>query len=258
MRRKIYFYVAMFMLATTTLCSGAWAQQEPTATVDATAQAIQLGVPVNITTKTPGEKVTLSFKGSGGQQVSLVLSNSTYTAACPRCVVLGASILGPSGATLGSTGISNGAQSAFLHSIRLPINGTYEVVISAQGNSVGTVTVTAYSFLHVSGAVALNSPMKVNTTIPGQNARLTFNGEVGQQVSVALSDSSYASCAKCDTLAVRIMKPDGTMLGWTKLSNNATSGSIEPVTLPLNGIYAVVIDPQGERTGGVTMTLSSR
>lgn len=88
--------------------------------------------------------------------------------------------------------------------------------------------------------------MTATTSVPGQNAQLSFAGASGQRVSLAVGPS-------CCTLKVSILGPGGsTLVPSTYLG---TSGFIDTRTLPANGTYTVVIDPQGAATGSTTLTL---
>ena len=85
----------------------------------------------------------------------------------------------------------------------------------------------------------------ITTTIPGQNARLTFSGTSGQRVV-----HSATTFSVCWNLAV--VKPDG-----TNLSSTFTCGSslfIDPLQLPVSGTYTILIDPSGAGTGQATVT----
>ncbi len=258
---KNYFLIASVapaVLAATLLCFSEEPQQALRTNGGVSATTIAPGTPADVTTNAPGQNVNLTFSGTAGEQVSVVLTGSTYASDCKRCLALGVSILKPDGTALSWTGLSNSATDRFLDSVRLPSGGTYTIVVSPQGKSIGSVKVTLYAFRDVTGTLTPDSPATFTTNIPGQNAKLTFSGTAGQQLSLNLSNSSFGACTHCNSVAVRILKPDGTALGWTKLSDNATGASVDSLTLPVSGAYTVVIDPQGERTGSVTVAVVSR
>ena len=70
---------------------------------------ITIGTPLSVTTAIPGQVARFTFSGTAGQQLSMNLSGNTYTG-CNAVVV---SVLQSSGATVGSTGICNGARASW-------------------------------------------------------------------------------------------------------------------------------------------------
>jgi YD repeat-containing protein len=206
------------------------------------------GTPLSVSTTAPGQNARYTFKGNSGQQVSVMLSNSTYTG-CNAVVI---NILKPDGTSLGSTGICN-STSGFLDALTLPFSGTYTVLIDPQGTAAGSATVLLNLFNDVSGIITPGTPVTATTTVAGQNAKYTFSGAAGQQVSINISGSTYTGC---NAVLVSIMKPDGTTLGSTGLCNTAT-GLLDSQTLPAAGTYTVLINPQGTVVGSATVVLNT-
>lgn len=89
--------------------------------------------------------------------------------------------------------------------------------------------------------------------MPGQNARLTFTGTAGQRVSLALSDVTIGT-SSCCAAKVSVQKPDGTSLVSTTYVG-AKGGFLDTRTLPATGTYTVLVDPQEDDWGGMTLTL---
>lgn len=86
-------------------------------------------------------------------------------------------------------------------------------------------------------------------SVPGQNGRFTLDGHVGQRVSLALSAVTVS------TSYVSILKPDGTTLvGLTLVTMTGRSFAVDP---PVDGTYAIVVDPLSTPTGGMTLTLAA-
>ena len=204
-----------------------------------------IGTPLTVTTTTAGQNARYTFSGTVGQQISVTLTNSTYAG----CAGVNVSILKPDGTTLSSTGLCGG--SGFIDSVSLPVTGTYTLVIDPSGTSTGSITVLINTFSDISGTTSIGTPLTVTTTTAGQNARYTFSGTVGQQISVTLTNSTYAGCAGVN---VSILKPDGTTLSSTGLCG--ASGTVGPSSLPTTGTYTVLVNPAGAATGSVTATLT--
>ncbi|MFZ0632261.1 MAG: hypothetical protein WAM56_13295 [Acidobacteriaceae bacterium] len=230
-------------------------QQAEHSSVVAPTTALLTGKAVPVSTA-PGQDATFTFAGHAGQQMSLLLNDSTYPASCHRCIAMSVSILKPDDGPLGWTALSDGHPAGFLDSLRLPITGTYKIVFHSQGQSSGTVNATLYLFKHSSSVVDIGTEMAVNTDTPGQNLLLKFSGVAGQEVKAVLSKSTFGNCIGCVSLVARIVAANGSSLGWAKMSGSETAMTIPSVTLPSTGLYTVVIDPQGNRVGSVTLALT--
>lgn len=88
----------------------------------------------------------------------------------------------------------------------------------------------------------------VRSTVPGQNAVLTFSGNAGQAVSLKLSAVTISSTR------VSILNPDTSTLVAPRTFG--TAGGTVTVTLPSAGTYTIVVDPQVSATGSMTLTLT--
>jgi YD repeat-containing protein len=209
---------------------------------------ITAGTPVTATTTVPGQNALYTFTGTSGQQVSVNLTGSTYTG----CNAVTVNILKADGTSLGSTSLCN-TSSGLLNTVTLPADGTYTVKIDPQGTTTGSITAQLNNFADVLGTITPGTAVTITTTISGQNARYTFSGTAGQQVSLNLSGSTYVGC---NAVVVSILKPDGSTLGSTGLCNTAT-GFLDSLTLPTTGTYTVFVDPQGTGTGSITVLLNS-
>ena len=208
--------------------------------------AITPGTPITVTTTSAGQNARYTFHGTAGQQVSLKLTNSTY----PGCLALTASILKPDGSALGSN--STCSSTGFVDSVTLPTAGTYTVLIDPQGSATGSVTILLSTFADIAGTITPGTPVTVTTSSAGQNARYTFSGTTGQQISVSVTNSTYPGCL---ALTASVLKPDGTTLG--SASTCGSTDFVDSLTLPTTGTYTVFIDPAGTSTGSATVLLST-
>ncbi|MEP6892185.1 MAG: hypothetical protein ABI927_00270 [Gaiellaceae bacterium] len=83
-----------------------------------------------------------------------------------------------------------------------------------------------------------------------------MNGSPSPAGTVAgrgLASWTIGNATSCGSV-VTIKKPDGS----TQASNNCvtTSGAVISTTLAVAGTYTIVVDPQGNRTGSMTLTLT--
>jgi hypothetical protein len=200
--------------------------------------------PTTATTTVAGQNAGLTFSGTAGQRVSVVAGNSLYSS------TVKVSLLKPDGTPLTSTPITVGGLDGFIEPKTLPDPGTYTVLVDPQFADVGSIDVQVYLVPNdVTGTISSGTPVTVTTTMPGQNAVYTFTGSSTQRVSVNLSNVTYGSAK------VSILKPDLTNLTSPLFVPNTFGNFVEPVKLPANGTYRVVVDPTGASTGSTDVGL---
>ena len=206
---------------------------------DAGGPIVPGGGPVTATTTVPGQNAQLSFNGSGGQRVSLAVGAT--------CCNMKVSVVGPGGSTLVPP-TTVGTSGGFVDTRTLPAGGAYAIVLDPQGSATGSSTVTLYDVPQdASGQVAPGGgPVTVATTVPGQNAQLSFNGSAGRRVSLKVN-------ASCCSVRISILSPGGSALVAPTYAAGGTF--FDTRTLPTTGAYTIVVDPQGAATGNVSLTL---
>jgi hypothetical protein len=210
------------------------------------------GDPVTVTTTAADENARLTFDGSAGQRISLKLTNVTIGTSC--CSSAKVSILKPDGTVLLAPA-SFGTNGGFIDTKTLILSGTYTIVIDPQNAATGSATVTLYDVPPDTTAVIVpgGSDVTMSTTVPGQNARLTFEGSAGRQVSLKLTAVTIGTSC-CSSAKISILKPDGSTLVSPGLFGT-NGGFIDTKRLPVSGRYTIVIDPQSNAVGSATVTL---
>jgi hypothetical protein len=125
------------------------------------------------------------FDGTAGQRASFVFTNSIQT----DCIT--ATIIAPGGSQLGTGRACNTPILYLAISSQLSTTGTYTIML--QSSAIGSVTVNSYIVpADVVKSIAIGgAAVNVTTTVPGQNADLTFTGTVGQQITLYLSAITY-------------------------------------------------------------------
>jgi hypothetical protein len=209
---------------------------------DVTGTITPGGAAVTVTITTPGQNAGLTFSGTAGQRVSLKLSSVTI-------VLSFVSIINPDGTSLVSpTSVST--LGWFIDTKTLPATGTYTILVDPNSTNTGSMTLTLYNVPpDITGTVAIGGPaVTVTTTVPGQNASLTFSGTSGQQVTVRVTGNTMA-------VTVKLLKPDGTTL--TSSISSASSFNLATQTLPTTGTYTITIDPSGANTGSMNVQVTS-
>lgn len=215
---------------------------------DATGTIPANGTETTATIGTPGQNAALTFSGTAGQRVSLTssssLSGDVYSYG-------GGSIelRDPSGAAITSSTLVSPYPSDFFDAVALPSSGTYTLYVNPASDRTGTVAIRLYDAADATTSGTLGgSAASVATTIPGQNAAITFSGTAGDRVAISSSGLAYSNSY------VAIKAPSGaTVLAPTYA--NQTPVFFEPVTLTETGTHTISIDPYASWTGTVSMTL---
>ncbi|WP_374455287.1 IPT/TIG domain-containing protein [Nocardioides sp.] len=208
------------------------------------------GPAVVAATTVPGQNAAVTVSGAANQRVSVALSASTFGASTGNARV---SVLKPDGSTLVS---ARGFATAgtFLDAFKLPVAGTYVVLVDPQLAVTGQVTVKVHDVGPdaVFEAATDGAAVTPATTTPGQNANVRFTGTAGQLVSAQLAASTYGSSTS--SASVSILKPDGTALV-TARGFGATGTFLDSVKLPTAGTYSMVVDPADTAVGQVEVRL---
>jgi hypothetical protein len=206
-------------------------------------QAITAGGPaVTVTTTVPGQNGYLTFTGTAGQKVSVLVSNVSGVDPAEL------NLLKPDGTPAIPAPITVTSSGAWLQTTTLPVAGVYKILLDPQQGNVGSADVNLFTVPpDLSGTITPGTPLTVTTTAPGQNAKYTFTGVLNQRMSLNLTGVTITS------VKVSILKPDNTTLATKTVGTSG--GFIEPVTLPVGGTYKVVVDPQSSYYGSVTVGL---
>ncbi|MCA1607396.1 MAG: hypothetical protein LC775_18470, partial [Acidobacteria bacterium] len=201
---------------------------------------ITAGGTTPITIVTPGQNAEVTFTGVSGQHVSLSVSGVTVSGTTTYTVKK------PDGSTLASGGF--GTSGGFLEIPYLPTAGTYTILVDPSGASTGNIVLTLNDATDATNTITPGgAAVVITTTIPGQNARLTFSGTAGQRIAV----NATTTFGVCWTLA--LIKPDGTNL-WSDLHCGG-SFFVDPQELPVSGTYTILVDPSGAAIGQATVTV---
>ncbi|MEU7618286.1 IPT/TIG domain-containing protein, partial [Micromonospora rifamycinica] len=209
---------------------------------DASATTSPGGSAVSVTTTVPGQNAVVSFPGTAGQVVSVTLGGGTF-----GTYNAGATLRAPDGSTVVSESYC-GTSCAF-NAITLPATGTYTVLVNPTGTTLGGITTQVYDLPNdaVANTTAGGAAVSVTTTVPGQNAVVSFPAVAGQRVAVQLSGGTFGS----SEAVVTLRRPDGS----TVVSNTScgTSCFLDTTALPVAGTYTVLVDPKGTVVGGITV-----
>jgi YD repeat-containing protein len=116
------------------------------------------------------------FDGTYGQRVSVKAVTG------PGSVV---KLYNPDGTTLGSSGSIGTGATFLIEPVAVPRTGTYTVMVDPNSTGTGTVTLTAYDVVDITGTIVPGgSSVSANLTTPGQRGIWTFSGTSADRVSV--------------------------------------------------------------------------
>ena len=199
------------------------------------------GPPVLVTTASAGQRALLTFSGSTGQALGVLLS---------QCGIIQSdvSVLKPDGSALIAPTLV-GLAGGFLEAA-LPVTGTYTVIIDPRMNYSGSVTVTLHNTPDVSLTGVHGGPkFQVGINLPGQNARIQFSGVAKQHIALAFEQIQIPESD------ITVLQPDGSPLMGPYLIGAQRLLVDNESALPVTGTYTIVINPRGSSTGTMTMEI---
>ena len=205
---------------------------------DATTTMTIGGSQVTVTTTVPGQNAKVFFDGTSGQRVSWLFGTVNYSTST--------TILNPDGSVFRTTdsGTSSGE---FFDALILPQTGTYTLTVNGAGANVGSLSVRAYlvpddatTTMTIGG-----SQVTVTTTVPGQNAKVFFDGTSGQRVSWLFGTVNYST-------STTILNPDGSVFRTTD-SGTSSGEFFDALILPQTGTYTLTVNGAGANVGSLSV-----
>ena len=218
------------------------------------------GPPVTVTVPVYGQIAYVTFNGTAGQRVSLKMNNVKLGQSWANVVVTD-----PQGNYLNDDyaypeWFFDGGfldQERLIDTMTLPSTGTYTITVYPDSGSSGKLDLQLLNVPpDVTGTILPNGqPVSITTTVPGQDARLTFTGTAGQRLSLNVTEAIYPYSE------ISMLKPDGTFLTAVNIQTQPPttgappSGFEDTFTLPTTGTYTIVIDGYLGFAGTTTMSL---
>jgi hypothetical protein len=189
---------------------------------------------------TPGQNGSLYVSATNGDKLSFTFTGITVPAGKMW-------IKNPDGTVLVASQSLSGS-GIMVEPIVVTQTGDYHIFLNPATFTTGSVTGRAYTVPPdmVHDVAVDGTPDSMVFAIPGQNGKIRFSGTTGQVVSIDLGSSVAAT-------GYQLLKPNGTVL--VSGSFDASGGFIDPLTLPADGTYKLVLDPQSFSLGTVTTTL---
>lgn len=188
----------------------------------------------------------LLFDGTQGQQVSLAMSNSTFGSTCNLY------LFAPDTTQLVRSNCY--AASTTPDSVVLPTTGTYTIGIEPI-TSTGSFVIGISDVSDVRASMLIDGPpVAVTTSVPRQDARLSFNGTANGRVFLQITNVTNPAAS------VHLVKPDGESISTFTGISNSPAGQLftmDTQTLPTSGTYDLWVQHGGTGTGSETLQLTS-
>jgi hypothetical protein len=223
-----------------------------TVPADPTGTILTNGSSTAVSNTVPGQNMLYSFTGTLNQKVSLDMSGVTIGSSPSGGTIV--TMLKPDGTTLGVYAL--GTDGKFVDPVTLPVTGTYKLKLDPLGANTGGATLKLYTVpADFTTPIAKNGATATpTTTVPGQNATVTFTG-VATDPPYTLSLGPSIACP----VLVTITGPNGVVSDTfgTPIQNSSfpTDGSTAPFQIPVNGPYTIKIDYEGNCVGATPMSL---
>jgi hypothetical protein len=213
---------------------------------------ITSGSAMTMNLTTPGQQALLTFTATAGQRASVQVTNSTFG----NCANEKFSFREPDGTPWVEVGVFLGfpeyttigaplCTATFMDAKVFQQSGTYQFVLNPTVANIGQATLTLYVFDDVTVAVPFGTATTATTTMPGQNAQLTFAGTTGQRVLVYVNNATVPG-------GYSLLTPDGVSFVGSSLS---TGAYLDTRTLPQTGSYTLLMNPTGLAVGAATFTV---
>ena len=208
-------------------------------TIDSTALAIN---------QVPGGVGRYTFIGTTGQRLGLGISGVVFTPTAGASLTI--TLLDPENRAIFTCGGFTANASCNLPA--LPADGTYTMVLT-----LGPTTAVKANLIlstEITGTLVVNAPAQASLfTRVGQNGRYTFDATAGQNLSVNVSGSTFATSSNGAT----VYAPDGTAIGSTTFGNTV-NGTVTLTNVSQTGAYTIFVDPYqadiGQLSVGVVLT----
>lgn len=204
------------------------------------------GAAASIATDQGGQPVRATFNAVAGDRLGV----GVHDLAVSTGAFVAVGVFRPDGTSAASTTCSVANNGCKL-SVTANQTGTYVVVTTPQ-SATQTVSYRLAVSQDLTGVLGLDQPVELVVPRRGQNARLSFDGQAGQWLSLQVAGQVTEPAAR--TVYYRVYRPDGTLM--TSLSNT-NAGALRLAALPVAGTYTVLVDSGQGETLQARLTLAS-
>ncbi len=209
---------------------GAQAQGRVTLTTGLPAGLAVDGPSVEHVAPTPGHPAFFAFATTEPEQrLGLALHGMELSSGTSVSVT----VYGPAGQSLGNTSC-NAARGCELN-VRAAVPGSYSLVVRPTATQSMRFTATLSNDVVIN--LARETPLALDLPRYGQNARLMFDAEAGDNLALQVSDQATPTGSSA---SYAVYKPDGTSLTSVTVTG---FGQQRMMNLPASGRYMILVDP---------------
>jgi len=216
---------------------------------DPTASASIGGGPVTVTTTVPGENDIVTFSGTAEQTISITGSASISNEGFGTVI-----LYAPDSSLVATYDAYDG--SFFADATTLPQTGTYQLYVDPLYGSVASLTLDLLAVPPnpILPASVDGGAVTIVTTVPGENASVTFTGTAGEELTLDVLNGYTETGASAELYA-----PDGSFVDSFAIdpSIDNTSSYFKTALLPADGTYTIIWDPTGAGVGAAVISISS-
>jgi hypothetical protein len=205
--------------------------------------ALTSGTPTTAALTTAGQNASYTITATAGQYLALRFANDSIQSTA-------VSVKTPSATTL-IAATTFGTSGRFFDGVVAPATGTYTIKIDPQAIATGSVDVTAYVYTNPTPYTAtLGTPLTV-TTIPGQNAQITFTAAAKESFQFSGVTAGTSSISGVNAT----LSTGSTTVKTFSFGNSGTY--VDAMNLTAGATYKLLLDPQGSNSGSITATIYS-
>jgi hypothetical protein len=143
----------------------------------------------------------------------------------------------------------------------LPSSGVWTILVEPNFEETGSLTIQLFATEHSVGEIEVDGPpVIVVTDEPEDTASVTFTGRAGQWLELRVTDNQMGDDRCCNAM-VSVAPPPG--VEWVDRPGAFEGGEFIGtdaqsiwMTLPADGVYTILVDPEDDRFGSVSLALS--
>jgi hypothetical protein len=145
-------------------------------------------------------------------------------------------------------------QAFFIDTQSITANQPYQVWVQHSGTNFGSQTLQITNVpLDISHTVTVGGAGYAFSTVAGQNANIKFTISSSESITVHWTNGTYPSTMNC-YMRVTGPSPSTNQVGFGNC--NAATGTVSLGTLS-SGTYNILVDPQAQSAGGMTLNVTT-
>jgi YD repeat-containing protein len=214
------------------------------------------GAASSASTTLPGQVIRGVMTVTAAGNYGIGLTNLSMTPAASAAEYFNVYAFQPDATLVATTNCTPSTNAGCVLNLRNTVAGSYTIVLEAPGKTASSAQIWVST--DTASTIVLSTAVTANIDRAGRNVTYSFNGTLGQTLSLALSNPSGGLTGS--TVSATVISPDGTILGSTTL-NAATTMTYAVPAVTLAGTHIILIEASGNNSnaiGTVGVTLSPR